>query len=105
MYMAMLVSHKDAWRSILEHVRDHPDQPFLFHCTGGKDRTGVAAAVILSLAGATTEEIAQEYAITRIGVEPMHEALTYKFTGGKAIDMTDERFQAMAKITYCKACS
>jgi protein-tyrosine phosphatase len=33
----------------------------LFHCVGGKDRTGVLAALVLRLAGATTEAIEADY--------------------------------------------
>lgn len=100
MYMGMLTSHKNAWKAILKHIRDHPDQSFLFHYTGGKDRTGVAAALILAFAGIAIKDIAREYALTRIGVEPAYEILTQKFTGGKPIDTQSERYQAMAKITY-----
>lgn len=34
MYVDMLTSHKASWKAILEYIRDHPDRPFLFHCTG-----------------------------------------------------------------------
>ena len=34
MYIDMLTSHKASWKAILEHIRDQPDRPFLFHCTG-----------------------------------------------------------------------
>lgn len=36
----------------------------LFNCTAGKDRTGIVAAMILSLAGVSAEEIARDYAMT-----------------------------------------
>ncbi|MFV0473352.1 MAG: tyrosine-protein phosphatase [Pikeienuella sp.] len=36
----------------------------LFHCTAGKDRTGVIAALILLLAGAGREEVIADYALT-----------------------------------------
>lgn len=34
LYMNLLGTHAGAYKSVLEHVRDHPDSPFLFHCTG-----------------------------------------------------------------------
>lgn len=37
---------------------------------GGKDRTGVLSALVLDLMGAPVNIIAEEYALTRIGVEP-----------------------------------
>ena len=38
--------------------------PVLFHCAGGKDRTGVAAAVILSILGVDREQIVEDYMLT-----------------------------------------
>jgi len=38
--------------------------PLLFHCTAGKDRTGVVAAILLMLAGVPREEIMADYILT-----------------------------------------
>ena len=38
--------------------------PALFHCNGGKDRTGVIAALVLGIAGVPNETIVEDYAIT-----------------------------------------
>jgi protein tyrosine/serine phosphatase len=46
----------------------------------GKDRTGVLASIILSLAGASDAAIAKDYALTRIGIEPVKEFLLQFFT-------------------------
>ena len=35
MYMDVLRVYKGNFQRVLEHVRDQPDEPFLFHCTGG----------------------------------------------------------------------
>jgi protein tyrosine/serine phosphatase len=41
------------------------------HCTGGKDRTGVIAALLLVVAGvADPNVVAEEYALTEIGFDP-----------------------------------
>lgn len=44
--------------------------------TGGKDRTGVLAALILRLAGSSYEAITNDYCLTRIGLEPARDILT-----------------------------
>jgi protein-tyrosine phosphatase len=41
--------------------------PVLFHCTAGKDRTGILAALILRLAGVAIEPVAADYALTDAG--------------------------------------
>lgn len=47
----------------------------LYHCTVGKDRTGVLSALILSLLNASPEAITHDYALTRVIVEPFCEHL------------------------------
>lgn len=43
---------------------DKSAQPVLIHCTHGKDRTGVLAALLLHICGASKETIAVEYALS-----------------------------------------
>ena len=38
--------------------------PALFHCSAGKDRTGVLAALLLDLAGVEHDAIVADYALT-----------------------------------------
>lgn len=40
------------------------NQPALFHCAAGKDRTGVLAAILLDAVGVTQEAIIADYALT-----------------------------------------
>ena len=42
--------------------------PLIFHCTAGKDRTGVLAALILAQLGASRSAIEAEYLLTRKAV-------------------------------------
>lgn len=50
--------------------RDGTERPgVLFHCTAGKDRTGVAAAVLLSVAGVTREAIVADYTLTGVNLQ------------------------------------
>jgi protein tyrosine/serine phosphatase len=74
MYGNLLFTQKDAYRGVFEMLRDSKSG-ILFHCTAGKDRTGVLAALILALVGASDEEIEQDYLLTRVGVEPFREHL------------------------------
>jgi protein tyrosine/serine phosphatase len=76
MYLEMLEIYKTAFREVLNHLITNPGSPILFNCTAGKDRTGTLAALILSLAGVSDQDIAFDYALSRIGVEPQREFLT-----------------------------
>ena len=59
------------------------DRPgVLFHCTAGKDRTGLAAALLLSLAGVPREAIVADYTLTETNLAgPFSQALTGLITG------------------------
>lgn len=56
------------FREILLHVRDKPDEGFLCHCSAGKDRTGVIIAILLKLAGCENSVVAEDYALTEVGL-------------------------------------
>ncbi|UCG55408.1 MAG: tyrosine-protein phosphatase [Dehalococcoidia bacterium] len=48
----------------LEFIADKTNQPVLFHCTAGKDRTGILSAAILSVLGVADEDIITDYNMT-----------------------------------------
>ena len=67
---AMQTTYRDFVRSdshrfaqLFEHLLDKPD-PLLFHCTAGKDRTGLAAALVLSALGVSEADIWRDYLLT-----------------------------------------
>ncbi|OCL14496.1 hypothetical protein AOQ84DRAFT_435640 [Glonium stellatum] len=74
MYDDVLNIYKPSFKAVLEHLRDEGG-PVLFHCSAGKDRTGMLAAIIMGLAGCSHNTIAQDYALSRIGIEPQRKAL------------------------------
>ncbi|KAI6034580.1 protein-tyrosine phosphatase-like protein [Pisolithus microcarpus] len=73
LYSQILDHGGKAFGTILRHVRDKPNSPFLFHCTAGKDRTGVMAAILLKLASVDDHYICHDYSLTRVGREPDRE--------------------------------
>ncbi|MBW4438637.1 MAG: tyrosine-protein phosphatase [Pleurocapsa minor GSE-CHR-MK-17-07R] len=48
----------------LSAIADADQGAVVFHCTAGKDRTGVVAALLLGLAGVGHDDIADDYALT-----------------------------------------
>ena len=71
-----------AYRKILEHVRDRPEEPLIFHCTAGKDRTGVLGALIMRLCGVDDEVIAWEYGITEKGLGDWRRVIVERMMAG-----------------------
>ncbi|EEQ28874.1 hypothetical protein McanMca71_001062 [Microsporum canis] len=100
MYFSFLTTHRAIFREIFLHVLRNPNQPFLVHCTAGKDRTAVAISLLLSLAGVPQEAITHDYVLTRIGVEPVRDILLAKMTGEGEVDWDSE---VMKIVAGCEA--
>ena len=49
---------------VLTHLADRDNLPAVFHCTAGKDRTGMVAALVLFLVGVPDEVIVDDYTLT-----------------------------------------
>ena len=54
-----------AYKQMFKEIVDG-NVPILFHCSAGKDRTGIAAALILALFGVDMESIAHDYMLTNV---------------------------------------
>lgn len=99
-YLDVLRIYQPSFKDVLEHVRDNPQVPFLFHCTGeflysppphgtpnlnvrpatnawpaGRDRTGVLAGMLLALAGVDADTVSLDFMLSRVGTEPAREQL------------------------------
>ena len=62
-YLMMLDGRPEAFRAIFEAVAE-AEGGTVFHCFAGKDRTGLVAAMLLSLAGVPDDAIASDFAET-----------------------------------------
>ena len=63
-YQRILDDRQDQIRTIFTHFAEPDALPAVFHCTAGKDRTGVIAALLLGLAGVPDETIVADYALS-----------------------------------------
>jgi protein-tyrosine phosphatase len=59
-----LASARRAYQLLFERLADPAALPTVFHCTAGKDRTGWAAAVFLTILGVPRPTILQDYELT-----------------------------------------
>lgn len=62
-YRDFVKSDSHRFAELFDHMLTKPD-PLLFHCTAGKDRTGLAAALVLSALGVSEKDIWQDYLLT-----------------------------------------
>jgi protein-tyrosine phosphatase len=63
-YVAMLEFAGPVFAEVVQLAADAANHPMVFHCTAGKDRTGMMAALLLSALGVPDDVIAEDYALT-----------------------------------------
>jgi protein-tyrosine phosphatase len=64
MYGRIFADHAAAFGELLTHLADRRRLPAVFHCTAGKDRTGIAAALVLSVLGVDRKTILDDYELS-----------------------------------------
>ncbi|KAG6096790.1 hypothetical protein E4U30_001218 [Claviceps sp. LM220 group G6] len=85
-YMNCAMAYRPTIRAVLEHVRDRPREPILFHCTDGRDRTSVVAGLLHALAGSSFATSTRDYMLSRIGTELGREKLHRYALASRHID-------------------
>ncbi len=65
MYRGMAEEQKPHYAGMFARL-SASDAPLLFHCTAGKDRTGIAAALLLTTLGVDRETVIQDYVLSEV---------------------------------------
>lgn len=68
LYRTLPFDQADSFRILLRGVAAG-ELPFLFHCAGGKDRTGVFAALLLDLLGVSRQDVLADYMLSNDSME------------------------------------
>ena len=63
LYRGLINDRSDRFAELFEHLIDS-DAPSVFHCTAGKDRTGIAAALVLLALGVSRDMVLADYLLT-----------------------------------------
>lgn len=69
---------QQAIAKVLRIIADAPEGLVLFHCSAGKDRTGVISAILLAIAGVEEDTIIEDYALTAAIAVPLIKRLREK---------------------------
>ena len=72
-YLVMLEDGAESLGAAIHLLADPQRLPAVFHCAAGKDRTGVLAALVLSLLGVDDDDNAADYGLSRLGMDRMVE--------------------------------
>jgi protein-tyrosine phosphatase len=57
LYRRYLDDFGPVWGTVLDFIASSPNLPLVFHCTGGKDRTGICAALLLKALNVSEKNI------------------------------------------------
>lgn len=75
LYKIALNERQSAIAAVLTVIAEAPEGAVLFHCTAGKDRTGIISALLLAVAGVEAALIVDDYALTGEMIAPMVEEI------------------------------
>ncbi|MFD8570219.1 tyrosine-protein phosphatase [Streptomyces sp. NPDC059639] len=64
-YLEVAHDGADELRQALDLIAS-TDEPLVFHCASGKDRTGLLAALVLTLLGVHEDDVAADFALTEL---------------------------------------
>ena len=73
-YRPHLERHPERNAAVLAAIAEAPPGGVLFHCAGGRDRSGQVAMLVLALVGVSAAEIAADYALSVGDDTPMLQA-------------------------------
>ena len=66
MYIKRAREHSDWVRDVVTACCE-AQTPVLYHCTTGKDRTGIISCCLLGAVGVSREDIAADYCLSMVG--------------------------------------
>lgn len=83
LYLLLLERARPQFRSIFATLADRARLPAIVHCAGGKDRTGITIALVLSALGVPREDVLDDFALQSPSPEwaRRREALHARFVG------------------------
>ena len=87
-YVSILENKGHQFVPVLHAIADASKRPLLFHCTAGKDRTGLAAALIHTICGVSRHDIVADFELSNeYRLKPRLEVLRQRFDP-QGIDLT-----------------
>jgi len=97
-----VTTHAHQFKSFFEILLDESNYPILFHCTAGKDRTGFAAYLLLTLLGVEQNVILEDYLLTNVYLEDFAEKISKRISRDVGMDQALIKSVFQAKASYIK---
>jgi protein-tyrosine phosphatase len=97
-YQYLAVENVDQYKCFIHAVFKAQGAPVLWHCTAGKDRTGLAAAILLRLLGVQQDVVVKDYLLSANYADQRRSLiLLLRLTRGKAVADTIQTFMIVQK--------
>lgn len=71
------------------------DEAMMYHCTGGRDRTGMATALLLYTLGVPMETINADFTASNVYLQPMYGRMFQQMGGAMTPEQVDQMKQAL----------
>jgi len=79
-YRAAIRNHARTYASLIRLIARPDARPLVFHCTTGKDRTGIGAALLLSVLDVAWEDIEKDFLLSNDHLGPHKAAMVQRMT-------------------------
>lgn len=63
-HYALVMNFRSDWRRFFKLLAERTVYPLLFHCSAGRDRTGVGAAMLLAMLGVGRDAIVEDFLVS-----------------------------------------
>jgi protein-tyrosine phosphatase len=89
-YKLYINNHKHVWKEFLNILLNSNNDPVIFHCSAGKDRTGIASFIIQKICDNPIEKIFENYLLS-------NELLTIKAGTAEQTTSSNNDYQMVTK--------
>ena len=109
---SIMINKTDVYSAFIRELADPENRPLVFHCTAGKDRAGIGAAIVLTLLGVPWETVRNDYLLSNVYRKEENERELENIRGNIAkqkgispeqVDMTTYEAMFLVKPEYLQA--
>ncbi len=94
-YLEMLDEGQEQVRRIFSAIASAPEGGVVYHCSAGKDRTGVVTGLLLSHLGVERELVIADYALSALAMDALRDRLCERYPqSAESIRAADAMFEA-----------
>ncbi len=92
----------DGYADEMAYILGLEGNPFMFHCTAGKDRTGTTGAILMHILGFTKEQIFEEYLKIDEAIVQVIKDSNLKTFASKDVELNEEAMEIVEDLSTIK---